>query len=72
MTRFLLALGAIAVAMSPALAGGKKNTAPHTTCKGYYYSSECAKQKLSPYQLSHPRKSKAVIKQFYVSKGFGR
>lgn len=72
MTRLLLALGLAAVALSPALAAGKKNTTTHTTCKGYYYSADCAKRTLSPYQLSHPGKSKAVIKQLYVSKGFGR
>ena len=72
MMRLSLALVAVAVAITPALAGGQKNTAPHTTCKGYYYSPGCADRKLSSYQLSHPRKPKEVIKQFYVSKGFGR
>ena len=72
MTRLLIALGIAAFAATPALAGGKHIPNTHKTCKDGYYGASCAKRKLVPYSLSHPRKSYAVVKQFYVSKGFGR
>ena len=72
MTRLLMVLGMIAVATSPAFAGGKKSIHKHAACKGSFHSAACSSRKLSPFYLSHPRKSRAVIKQLYISKGFGR
>ncbi len=72
MTRLMLALGIVAFAMSPALAGDKKTTTTQTSCTGYSSGAGCAKRKLSSFHLSHPRKSDKVIRQLYISKGFGR